>query len=557
MTVRSQTRLTGPRLPPDTVLDGVTVLDCFPLDEPRDVQVRALDHFLAVVEKGYRDIVIAAPTGAGKSAMLLAICQWAHQLAADEAKRLNFTQMPGGYYLTAQKLLQDQIEKDTPHYRRPYHRVASLKSSVEYPCARHKTCNVGRAASPKCESFSCAYKAAKAAFVASPAALTNYAYFFTERYYSGQLPGRRVLAVDEAHRLEGEVLKFVDIRISNSWLEKYVPGLDVIPATDIMGEALDWIETQYLPAVREKHAFLLAAAQESNAVEQLADDLFALENHINKVDRAMEMVNAAPEDWLYWQEESQTDLAMIIRPLDAAPFFKDLVKKVADVRVYASAFPGSKEVFCRSLGLRRDEVCWMGLPSDFSPKRRPVVMLTVGSMGRQSQESTLPAVVKISVTLAKKHATQKGLIHAHSYALANQIYEALNREFPGRCLYPRQANERETLFNQHMTTTEPTILISPSMGEGFDFKNDLARWQIIPKCPWPSLSDRRTKVMLERDPEWYRCEALKSFLQACGRVVRSRDDHGITYVLDSDVRRMLDQVDGMVPKWFKASIVEL
>jgi Rad3-related DNA helicase len=551
----------------------ITALECFPFppEEARGVQVRALEHFVSSVELGYRDIVLQAPTGAGKSAMLLALCQWANSITKEDAARLGLKGVYGGYYLTAQKLLQDQIENDIPRYRRPYERVASLKSAVSYSCVkqkrgpdgvtRHLTCAEGLAGDEdaRCKNDDCPYRLAKMAFLSSPAALTNYAYFFTERHYAGKFPARRLLAIDECHRLESEVLKFVDIRVSKSWIEKYAPSLETLPIYEHLLDFVDWLESTYMPAVEDKFNFLVAMAQDSNSTDDFSDDINALENHINKVKRAVKMVRERPRDWVYWREKSESngEETVIARPLDASPFFDQLVRKTADIRVYASAFPGTKKVYCRSLGLDPDRVVWMSLKSDFNPKHRPVVMCTVGSMGRSSIDKTLPAVVRMAVTLARKHANSKGLVHAHSYALSNALYAALSAEFPGRCLYPRNAAERDALFAQHVETDDPTILISPSMAEGFDFKDDLARWQIIAKCAWPSLSDKRTAVMLERDPEWYRCEAFKSFLQACGRVCRSATDHGVTYVLDKDVERLLNDVDYMVPKWFSESIVHL
>ena len=46
----------------------------FPMEKPRAAQLRALDFITRAVSRGYGDIVIAAPTGIGKSGIGAAAC---------------------------------------------------------------------------------------------------------------------------------------------------------------------------------------------------------------------------------------------------------------------------------------------------------------------------------------------------------------------------------------------------------------------------------------------------------------------------------------------------
>jgi superfamily II DNA or RNA helicase len=55
-------------------------MDYFPMKSPREKQIKALDFIRRAHLQGYRDIIIAAPTGIGKTAIGAAIALWAQQV---------------------------------------------------------------------------------------------------------------------------------------------------------------------------------------------------------------------------------------------------------------------------------------------------------------------------------------------------------------------------------------------------------------------------------------------------------------------------------------------
>lgn len=103
-------------------------LDHFPLDlEPRDKQVKILEFIDRAIDRGYRDIVISAPTGCGKTGIGMAMCFWGRHHAHGDVQA-------GGYYLVTQKILQDQIERDFRRFKSKFNnQSSSLKSSSDTP----------------------------------------------------------------------------------------------------------------------------------------------------------------------------------------------------------------------------------------------------------------------------------------------------------------------------------------------------------------------------------------------------------------------------------------
>jgi hypothetical protein len=49
---------------------------------------------------------------------------------------------------------------------------------------------------------------------------------------------------------------------------------------------------------------------------------------------------------------------------------------------------------------------------------------------------------------------------------------------------------------------------------------------------------------------WYYRAALRTVIQGCGRVVRSPDDHGATYLADSSLLDLFERARSDMPGWF-------
>ena len=225
---------------------------------------------------------------------------------------------------------------------------------------------------------------------------------------------------------------------------------------------------------------------------------------------------------------------------------------MSSVRIYMSAYPGPKDVFCRSLGLNPAGVAWLEMDSPFPLENRQVHLTTVGSMSRRYIDETLPKMLSMCEAILQSHAQEKGIIHCHSYALGQKIYEYFRGgPLANRVLFSTKASERAAHFNLHRMTDNPTVMLSPSIAEGFSFDDDLARFQIIAKVPYPYLGDRQVAARMKLDQDWYTLQTVMTVLQACGRIVRSETDHGATYILDSDFRWLYENNSKFFPKWFK------
>lgn len=518
---------------------------------PRDKQIKALEFIAKAVDFGYRDVVIAAPTGVGKTGIGVTVCEWA---ASQAAERLSGN--PGGYYLTVQKILQRQITTDFDNGKFNGE-GATIKAAVDYPCAKFKNCGAGRRAKKRCECETCPYVLAKERFIASRTAITNYPYLFAEHKYVGKLPQRRAIICDEAHAVERQLIRFNDLTLDQETIARWLGSMVAMPKLRRLDQFIDWIKSDYLPGINEKMEAIKQLA-EGALSDNEAKDMVDLDQHMCKVNRAVKLVESDPTDWVYWDEVLRDgSYSCTARPLDAAPFVPDLVNSMGSLRVYMSAFPGEKKVFCRSLGLKHERVAWINLDSPFPVENRRIFVTGVGSMSKRNVDESFSVFVKVAIKILERHKGERGLIHCNSYQLGERIVKALaDSDHADRLLFPKTADEREAAFAKHgSSTSTDTVLVSPSMTEGFDFADDLARWQIIAKVPYPSLGDAQVVAKKERDDEWYALQTIMTIVQAAGRICRSETDRGITYILDGDFVRLFDQHSNLFPPWWTDAVV--
>jgi ATP-dependent DNA helicase DinG len=92
--------------------------------------------------------------------------------------------------------------------------------------------------------------------------------------------------------------------------------------------------------------------------------------------------------------------------------------------------------------------------------------------------------------------------------------------------------------------------VSTYANEGLDFIDAAARFCIIVKTPYPDLGDPQVRARTDRDRGWYENETLKSIIQMAGRIVRTPEDHGTTYILDANADTLIRRNPAAVPRWF-------
>jgi Rad3-related DNA helicase len=155
--------------------------------------------------------------------------------------------------------------------------------------------------------------------------------------------------------------------------------------------------------------------------------------------------------------------------------------------------------------------------------------------------------VPIIERILERNKDNKGIIHSGNYQFNTWIKKAIKNDR----LLIHDSSTREESLNTHIGSEEQTVLVSPSMMNGIDLKDDLSRFQIILKIPFPHLGSSKIKKRLETNSDWYNWKTLIEVMQSYGRSIRNQEDWAETYILDSCFDQVLDK---RVPEYFKQAL---
>lgn len=219
-----------------------------------------------------------------------------------------------------------------------------------------------------------------------------------------------------------------------------------------------------------------------------------------------------------------------------------------DVTVFMSATPLAGSVFEKMFGLEK-EVAYINIESDFPVENSPIFWDPVAAVTEQSARS-------MGVGETEKEKAESGWKILHS-KLAGKIEEIVNRfdDAPGLVLCtsysmvkelksllesnPRylwstdgKVNKQNIVEFKKMASEKNLVLVSAGIAEGHSFEQDISRFQIIPKVPFP-VSDVEMEALKARwGSVYYNSKVAMTLQQMAGRSMRSSADYCMTVVLD-------------------------
>jgi Rad3-related DNA helicase len=212
---------------------------------------------------------------------------------------------------------------------------------------------------------------------------------------------------------------------------------------------------------------------------------------------------------------------------------------------------------CKTAGLDPEKVKFIRIEhSDFPVKNRPIHMMNVAWLNAKTMSVSMPKIAQTIDSIMSVHRNEKGIIHTTSYSQLHFIRDNIGKENASRLIETASSLDRSEVLKNHYMNKRPTVLISPSLHLGVDLKDDLSRFQVIVKVPYPDLTDKKIAAKKDRDPKWYTWNTVLRLVQAYGRSVRSSDDHATTYILDSSASYLLKSAQDLIPKWFTEAITQ-
>lgn len=546
----------------------------FPLPYPmREEQICAINFALEEFEKGKRFVILEMGTGTGKSASAVCLSKYMNSIDYFRGKTQDAAYKEGAWFLTTQKLLQDQYINDFGY---PKDRLASIKSSSNYQCNffKQNTCSESLQLlkeadenSPfyKCCQFGCKYRLAKRDYLSSLLSLTNFSYFLTitaanrsgEAQPSRHVVPRELLIIDEAHSIEPELSKAIEVTVNENFS---LTHLKLEMPSEVVNQsfAFDWIKTKYAPKILAKATEvsndILALSkdrEETEEIKRLTTNYDRLIKHYSKIEQFISLYDK--NNWVFNHIEQSGKLPQKLefKPIDVGLYSEEYLFRYGRRVILMSATILNKEAFCESIGIDSNQTSFISIDSPFPTENRPVVYIPIGKMNKDEIFETLPKLSKTVKSIINDHKGEKGLIHSRTFQIANYLMKNIK----DKRLLLHESDNREDIINEFLKSKKDLILVSPSSTEGLDLKDDLSRFQIICKIYWPYLGDELVKRRMKKYTRWYSYQAAKSIVQAVGRSIRTKEDWAVTYILDSSWEYFYHQNKDLFPEYFKKALI--
>lgn len=437
--------------------------------------------------------------------------------------------------VTHSRALQDQ-------YERTYRDVGmvDLRGRSNYPCSMRSdvagyTCEHGHAAGcPNRGKSACPASQAELRAGRSWLVVTNYEKWIHSRRYGIGLQHIEKVIFDEGHESFPALANAMQIHLSQNEVEK-----------DLKIGFPDYAEAQFFACWREWAIDARRVAQKKMKEAELkmkerdpkASAVRAFTHFRSLVRRLSILSTANPLNWIV--EETTKPHGYQFDPVHPGRYLESaLLLKVPDV-TFISGTLTMKTMFMIGIGKSIFEM--RDYPSEFDPKRCPIYY--VPTMEVSSKAPNLDALWNRLDQFALQRRDRNGIVHSVSFARRDDAIthsRALREaQANGRLFYNQKGEPATDTIEQFVDAYPGAILVSPSVGQGFDFKGRRAEWQFISKIPFPPPSkvlQARCDPNMGGDPEHVMYLTWQKLVQLAGRVMRDHRDRGETVIADDHLK---------------------
>lgn len=536
------------------------ILDYFPTNEhitgPREGQKAVILAMDKAFKSGKRIIILESPVGSGKSAIGKTFAN-----AFGEA-----------HMITPRKSLQNQYYEDFKDdtvlmkgrgsypctYGKPKHkynqviqliRTGSIKqpgfgepNCSDAPCRNDETvwqlCNENNGPCP----YSVAIETAQE----HECIIHNIHSFIFQTNFAGKFAKREVMIIDEAHEIESTIRGFITKKFT---LEHALREDDRPSVTNDIDAWCDFfLQDRFVP--KETEMEVRAKERDPEYMTHKDTYLEKVQNFRNQKDYFKDRFVA--KSTVNHKHGRVLSITFEFIPENLGNAVTNLLLSYGEHVILMSGTIYDKNVYCRNIGINPEDVYFIRVPSTFPLDMRPMYAKPEYQVDTsyQNWRENFPEMIEKMAKIMNIFDDAKGLIHAPSYEAAQEIVQAL----PGNRAITHSSQDFQEKLEMFYASPDAKVFVSPVCQQGVDFKYDRARFQIITRVPYANTSDEFVGYKMKNDFSWYNYQALVVFGQQIGRVNRSEDDYGATFLLDSRFNRFITRNMKVLPKWLTNAI---
>ena len=484
------------------------------IDKWRPMQVEALTFMR---ESTQRVKALCAPTGSGKSALAVADALLSKKPTC---------------VVTHSRALQDQ-------YLRLYADagMVDLRGRGNYECSMRPdvpgySCEHGHAAGcPEKGRGGCPASQAEMRAGASWLVVTNYKKWIQSRKYGVGLQHIEKVIFDEGHESFPELADAMQVILSQRDIEDI--RMDFPPHAHAQFFSV-WPEWATL-AKQKAHDKMKKAEAKMHERDATGHHVRTF-THLRNLVRKLSILSLAnPLNWVV----EELPKGYQFDPIHPGRYVEStLLLKVPDV-TFISGTLTKKTLFMIGIGQKVFEM--RDYPSEFDPKRCPIYYIP--TMRVDSKAANLDALWNRLDQFAARRRDRNGLVHTISFTRRDDVISSsrvLQEALAAGKLYYNAKGEAATQTIEDFVGNYPgAVLVSPSVGQGFDFKGRAAEWQFICKIPFPPPSKvltARCDPTMGGDAEHAMYLAWQKLVQMAGRVMRDHRDRGETVLADDHLQ---------------------
>ena len=437
--------------------------------------------------------------------------------------------------LTTTRGLQDQYLDMFPGVG-----LADIRGRDNYACELKPdySCTEGKAVRcPYWGSVACPASQAEMRIRSSNLGISSYAKWTSTRKYGGCLDGFEQLILDECHQAEPELVSAVQVVLHHHEVE------EIIKVPFLNGEAAqsfpNWKSWAQSARIACEDACVAARAK-IDVPDAKPTWVRAYTHLTNLLTRIATIALANPKDWVCDETEDGWQFDPI-RPARYAEFM--LFCKIPRI-ILGSATARPKTL--NLLGFYQDRFDFYEYPSEFDPSRCPTYHVPTMRMDHR-QEDYSPLYLKIDQILNRR-GDRKGIVHTVSWKRRDEIL-ACSR-YRDRMMANDKGEPPTQAIEDFQAAPPPAVLVSPSVSTGYDFAGPMAEYQIITKIPFPDGRSKIAKARQEADKDYGPYQAMQGLVQTVGRIMRSKEDRGESYVLDDHIEWFAPRFGHFAPKSF-------
>lgn len=459
----------------------------------------------------HRTKAVCAPTGFGKTPV-------------DVAYAL-LTKKPT-CFVTDSRGLQDQMMEDFQEIG-----LVDLRGRANYPCDIRDdyTCQEGYAARcPYKGTINCPASQAEMRAATSSLVVTNYDKWTAARKYGQGMQHFQQVIFDEGHKAPDAIARAMQIILHHKEIEETV-GMDFPRNPEDMVNWKPWAVE-----ARAEAEQAMIAARDSLSPDPSDNKASWVKHYLhlrNLTKRLGVLATANPNNWVVDEHLNQkrTSDGYQFDPVRVGRYGEAvLFLKIPSV-VVISATLQPKTMYL--LGVGKGQFQFDEYQSDFDPNRSPVYYIPTMQVDKNHPDLSM-LWIKLD-QIAARRTDRKGIVHTISYGRRDGILQS-SRFASSMIVNPRGEPARETI-EQFRHAGPGTILVSPSVGEGYDFRMSECEWQFVCKIPFPDGRSKIQQARQEDDKEYGPYQAATKLEQIFGRGSRSREDACEGFIGDTNL----------------------